>query len=169
MFLMRSARLPLAALVFAAVALSACDSTDLAETNVDGTYAVTTYTFTPTATAIPPVNVRNRLDVPNTSMTFAGSSRSYVLIFRFAAEAAQYLVSGRYTTSGSTGVVVAFSGTDRRRLLLPAEVTFRYDEAAHTLTYQGALLNVNLAEYDAQQYGGLNSVDGTLAITLTRR
>jgi hypothetical protein len=159
----------LALLTTVLLALGACDSSDFSETNVDGQYTITALTFDPQPAALANVNVLSRLDAGSTSMTFAGSSRSYVLAFRFTGEASQYLVSGRYSTSGSSGVVVSFSGTDRRRLLLPAEATFRFDEAAGTLTYQGPLTNVNLAEYDPQQYGGLNAVDGTLTFTLRRR
>ena len=155
--------------LLAALALSACDSSDFGETRVDGQYTVTALMFDPQPGALGNVDVLSRLEVGSTSMTFAGSSRSYVLTFRFAGEASQYLVSGRYETSGATSVVVSFSGSDRRRLLLPAEARFRFDETAGTLTYQGPLTNVNLAEYDPQQYGGLNAVDGTLTFTLQRR
>lgn len=166
---MRPVRYAFAALLLA-FALGACDSDGgFSETNLDGAYTITGLTFDPQPSALSNVNVLGRLDPASTSMTFSGSSRSYVLAFRFAGETAQYLVSGRYTTSGATGVVVTFSGTDRRRLLLPSEATFRYDEAAGTLTFQGTLTNVNLAEYDPGQYGGLNAVDGTLVFTLKRR
>ncbi len=156
------------------LSLAACDSEPGVSTlEVDGAYAITTLVFTPgTGNVIGPENVAARLDAPASQMTFASGSSAYVLNFKFTGQQQQYILSGRYGTEGSNRVVVDFGdrNADRRRLLLPREVKFAFDEAAGTLTYDGTVSGVNLEEYDSK-YSGLNltNVSGRLNVVLTRK
>lgn len=171
---MRLPQLALSALlVFAATGLAACDTGGgggIDESDVDGVYTITGLTFDPQPSALSNVDVKARIG-PASSLTLASNTESYVLNFRFLNDTGQYLLSGRYSTSSRNRVVIDFGdrATDRRRLLLPREITFTFDETTGTLTADQTLTNVDLATYDPDQYGGLNAVDGRLLFTLRRQ
>ncbi len=165
--------LPLIALL-CTVTLVACDSDPtVSRLEVDGAYAVTTWTFTPTATVLGPENVMARLELPATQLTLGSSSAAYVLNYKFLNAPGQFIISGGYTTEGNR-VILDFGerNSDRRKVLLPPEVKFTYDEAAMTLSFDGTVRGINLQEFDPAKYGTdgtFTNVTGRLNIVFTRK
>jgi hypothetical protein len=133
--------------------------------DVEGTYAVTEFSFTPRATGIQPVSVLDTLVTANTGLELFGSRAA---LFRYQIVGAPSdIVAGEFDLTANQ-LRLRLSDTAGRlpRLLLPTTLTFnRLD--ANTLRLE-AETTANLAAYDPVAFAGLNAVVGTLRLRFVR-
>ena len=153
-------------------ALAACDSNDTdgpTPSDVAGVYNVTTFTFDPDIQVLETISVRDTLVADQTTMEILSGGQVF-LRYRLQNSPNERLVLGEASVRSEQVRVTFDDGTqtDRRRILLPSQVTF--DRDGTTLSAE-AETTVNLEAYSPRfgTGGTFREVDGTLRITLTPR
>jgi len=169
MNLLRSGPAVCLAFLLLGIAVVGCSSGDpisppTAE-DVEGSYMVTEFIFTPQATGIQSVNVRDTLVTENTLLELFGSGAA---LFRYRIVGAPSdIIAGEIDVS-ATQVRLRLADTGGRlpRLLLPATLTFQREDA-NSLQLQSQT-TANLAAFDPVRFAGLTSVAGTLRLRFER-
>ncbi len=157
-------------LAFAGAGLVGCDSEDPVAIptpeDLEGLYDFTEYRFVPDASAVEPANVLDTLVAAQTSMELFGSGR---VIFRYKVEEEpSNALDGSFDLNATQLRLRLVGEGALTRLLLTSPLIFERNDEAGRLTLDQET-TANLAAYDPDRYEGLNSVDGTLMITLVRR
>lgn len=166
----------LAALLLGLVFVTGCDTTDPVApadpADVAGVYDIVTFRFTPAAQAIASANVLDKLVAEETFFELLDTQRGgqFQLRYRRTGELAD-IINGDFTVDANR-VSMTVREEDRpslANLLLDAQITLNR-ESVDTLV-RSVTKDVNLEQYDPEQYGGagLTNVRGTLELRLVRR
>jgi hypothetical protein len=168
-------RSPLATVVaLAVVALSGCDSnsSNSALRDLDGSYAVSQLIFIPDAAALDTVDVGARLNTSVTRLEIFGEDGQVLFRNRFNDASASRLTELTATASRGRATFTAATVEDEAELddlFLPRVFTLLYNsDNPRGLTGELRLLNVDLEAFDPDLYAGLEPVDGTLELSLSR-
>ena len=169
--MLRSAPRLLSVLALAAV-LAACDSNDGPDpepADVAGEYNVTAFTFDPDIQVLDPINVLDTLATGRTRLEILSGGQVF-LRYQRQNSPVERLVLGEASVRTEQVRITFEDGTDqdRRRILLPSQVTF--DREGATLSAETEA-TVDLEAYSPRfgTDGTFRDVDGTLRITLTPR
>lgn len=167
-------RLAPAVALVAVLAFSGCDSnsSNNALRDLDGSYTVSQLIFIPDAAALDTVDVGARLNTSVTRLEIFGEDGQVLFRNRFNDASASRLTELTATATRGRATFTAVTVEDEAELddlFLPRVFTLLYNaDNPRGLTGELRLLDVDLEAFDPELYGGLDPVDGTLEISLSR-